>query len=116
MEEEGSGLHFEYFEAELVVVDYDTVGCHGYWFGRHRIVVDSFVVGLESDVIVFEQGSEVKVVFLLLNRLTLGVILLNLLLKLYHRLLVQPVFDLDLKSEQIHHLSDGCSEVEQRLR
>lgn len=106
LEEKCSGLHFDYFKAELVVIDHYAVGCHCHWLGRHRVVVDCLAVGLEPDVIVFEQRREVKVVLLLLYRLIVRVVLLYLVLELHHRLLIQPVLYLNLKTQQIGHLPD----------
>ena len=106
LEEKSSGLHFDNFKAELAVIDHYAVGCHCHWLGRHGVVVDCLVVGLEPDVIVFEQRREVKVILLLLYRLIIRIVLLYLVLELHHRLLVQPVLHLNLKTHQIDHLPD----------
>lgn len=106
LEEKCSGLHLDYFKAELVVIDHYFVGRHRHWLGRHRVVVYCFVVGLEPDVIVLQQGREVKIVLLLLYCLIIRIVLLNLVLELHHRLLVKPVLYLNLKTQQIDHLPD----------
>lgn len=74
-------------------------------------MINGLIIGLQSDVIVFEQWSEIEIILLFLQQSSIHIVMLNFILKPGHGLMIEPRLHLNLKIHYIEHLPHRCCKM-----